>query len=108
MGQTIALDYVQNEIESMKKQIVSRYSPSKIVLFGSQAKGTATKKSDIDLCIIMDTGNKRDLLTEMYLNIESSKPFDLLLYTEDEWNKCVNDSTSFAYQIRKKGTVLYG
>jgi len=56
----------------------------------------------------MDTENKRDLLTEMYLNIESSKPFDLLLYTEDEWSKCVNDSTSFAYQISQKGTVLYG
>ena len=108
VGQTIVLDYVQNEINSIKEQIVSHYAPSKIVLFGSQAKGTATKKSDIDLCIIKDTDNKRDLLTEMYLNIESNKPFDLLLYTEDEWNQCVNDTTSFAYLINRKGTVIYG
>jgi len=69
------------EINLIKEQIVSHYSPSKIIVFGSQAKGTATKKSDIDLCIVKDTDNKRELLTDIYLNIESSKPFDLLLYT---------------------------
>jgi len=96
------------EINLIKEQIVSHYSPSKIIVFGSQAKGTATKKSDIDLCIVKDTDNKRELLTDIYLNIESSKPFDLLLYTEAEWNQCVNDTTSFAYLINKKGTVIYG
>jgi hypothetical protein len=44
----------------------------------------------------------------MYINIESNKPFDLLLYTETEWNQCVKDTTSFAYLINKKGTVIYG
>ncbi|HHV95245.1 MAG TPA: nucleotidyltransferase domain-containing protein [Clostridiaceae bacterium] len=97
-----------NEINLIKEQIVSYYAPSKIILFGSQAKGTATKKSDIDLCIIKDVENKRELLTDMYLNIESSIPFDLLLYTESEWNQCVNDPTSFAYLINKKGIVIYG
>lgn len=96
------------EINLIKEQIVFRYSPSKIIVFGSQAKGTATKKSDIDLCIVKDTDNKRELLTDIYLNIESSKPFDLLLYTEAEWDQCVNDTTSFAYLINKKGTVIYG
>lgn len=108
MGQTITLNLIPNEINLIKEQIVSHYAPSKIILFGSQTKGTATKKSDIDLCVVMDTDNKRELLTDIYLNIESSKPFDLLLYTEDEWNRCVNDTTSFAYLIYKKGTVIYG
>lgn len=107
MGQTVA-KLAQNEIDLIKEQIVSHYAPSKIVLFGSQAKGTATNKSDIDLCIVKDTENKRDLLTEMYLNIDSNKPFDLLLYTEDEWIQCINDTTSFAFLINKKGTVIYG
>ncbi|MCX7922413.1 MAG: nucleotidyltransferase domain-containing protein [Clostridia bacterium] len=105
------VDYMKaliNEINVIKEQIVSHYAPSKIIVFGSQAKGTATKKSDIDLCIVKDTDNKRELLTDIYLNIESSKPFDLLLYTEAEWNQCVNDTTSFAYLINKKGAVIYG
>lgn len=102
------MNALTNEINLIKEQIVSLYNPSKIILFGSQAKGTATIKSDIDLCVVKDTENKQELLADMYLNIESSKPFDLLLYTEAEWNQCVNDTTSFAYLIDKKGIVIYG
>lgn len=108
MDRPIAVNCVQNEINTIIEQIVYHFAPSKIILFGSQAKGTATRKSDIDLCIVKDTDNKRGLLTDMYLNIESNKPFDLLLYTEYEWNECINDTTSFAYLINKKGTVIYG
>lgn len=108
MGDTIINTNVKPLIISIKDQIVSHYSPAKIILFGSQVKGTATKKSDIDICIVKDTNSKRELLTDMYLNIDSSKPFDLLLYTENEWNECVNDTTSFAYLINKKGTLIYG
>lgn len=88
--QTERIDYMNaliNEINLIKEQVVSHYAPSKIILFGSQAKGMATKKSDIDLCIVKDTENKRDLLIDMYLNIRSSKPFDLILYTEAEWRE---------------------
>lgn len=108
MGVASIASSVHSEVEFIKNQIVSCYTPSKIILFGSHAKGTANAKSDIDLCIIKDTENKRELLPDMYLNIESKKPFDLLLYTEAEWNECINDTTSFAYLINKKGIVIYG
>lgn len=98
---------IQQEINDIKSQIVAHYSPSKIFLFGSQAKGTARQKSDIDICIIKNTDNKRNLLADLYLNIDTSRPVDFVLYTEDEWEQCIKDSTSFAYQILKKGTVLY-
>ena len=96
------------EIESLKEQIISKYSPNKIILFGSQAKGTATNKSDIHLCIVKDTDNKRALAMDMYLNIESSKPFDLIVYTENEWNQFISDTTSFAYLVNRKGIEIYG
>lgn len=92
----------------IKKQIIELYSPNKLILFGSQAKGIADKHSDIDLCIIKNTDNKRNLLTDMYLNIDSRRPFDLILYTEEEWNECIKDKTSFANLINTKGVVLYG
>lgn len=98
----------QEQIDSIKDQIVSKYSPVKMILFGSQSKGTATKKSDIDLCIIKNTDNKKALLADIYLNIESDLPVDILLYTETEWNNCVNDSTSFAHLINSKGVLIYG
>lgn len=108
MGASDIPSCIYSEVDFITNQVISSYTPSKIILFGSHTKGTAVPKSDIDLCIIKDTDDKRKLLTDMYLNIESSKPFDLILYTKAEWNECVNDTTSFAYLINKKGIVVYG
>ena len=108
MGATGIPSCIYSEVDFIKNQVILSYSPAKIILFGSHTKGTAVLKSDIDLCIIKDTDNKRKLLTDMYLNIESSKPFDLILYTTAEWNECINDTTSFACLINKKGIVVYG
>lgn len=96
------------ELENIKKQIIENYQPKEIILFGSMAKGVFKDNSDIDLCIIKDTDDKKNLLTEMYVNIDSSIPFDLVLYTVEEWNKCVYDKSSFAYVINSTGVKIYG
>ena len=65
----------------------------------SEAKGIFKNNSDIDLCIIKDTDDKRKLLAEIYVDITADVPFDLVLYTVEKWNKCVNDENSFAYLL---------
>jgi predicted nucleotidyltransferase len=99
---------IENEIQSIKNQLVELLSPKSIILFGSQSKGTARKNSDIDFCIIKNTDDKKALLTNAYIHIESTKPFDLILYTEDEWNAAQDELSSFAHLIKKGGLVLYG
>ena len=39
------------ELREIQEQIVKLCAPEKILLFGSRAKGTATARSDIDLCL---------------------------------------------------------
>lgn len=95
------------EIDYIKKQVIEKYNPKEIILFGSVAKGIFREHSDIDLCIIMDTMNKRELLTNMYIDIESNIPFDLVLYTIEEWKNCINDKSSFAYAIINTGVKIY-
>lgn len=99
---------LNDENEKIVAQIKKKYSPDKIFLFGSRAKGTAKKNSDIDLCIIMKTDNKRRILTDLYYNISSEKAIDFLLYTPAEWERCIDDKTSFAYKILHSGVVLHG
>lgn len=96
------------ELDYIKSQIVELFNPAEIIIFGSVAKGIFRDNSDIDLCIIKDTNDKRKLLTEMYIGIDSSIPFDLVLYTVEEWKKCVNDKSSFAYVINNTGVKIYG
>ena len=93
-------------LQRIKQQFIDRYQPDRIFLFGSQAKNTAEFDSDIDLCVVVEATDKRKLLTDMYLNIESEVPFDLLLYSPSEWERCVADHTSFAFQINKEGVIL--
>ena len=95
-------------LQGIQEQIIHLCNPQRILLFGSQANGTATAKSDIDLCIVASTSNKRALLTDLYCDTESDIPIDFLLYTPDEWEQCVNDQQSFAYKLNQEGVVLYG
>lgn len=104
----MSVDDFNKEIDSIKKQIIEKYDPKEIILFGSVAKGTFREHSDIDLCIVMDTMHKRELLTNMYIDIESNIPFDLVLYTIEEWENCINDKSSFAYSIINTGVKIYG
>ena len=68
------------KLNAIREQVIQLCDPQKILLFGSQAKGTATAKSDIDLCIIVSTNDKRSLLTDLYCDTESDTPIDFLLY----------------------------
>lgn len=95
-------------LEQLTSQLVARYRPVKILLFGSQANGTATDLSDVDVCVVVDTDNKRRLLADMYYVIDIEKPVDILLYTPAEWEACLADQLSFAYKINREGVVLYG
>ena len=96
------------ELNAIREQVIQLCDPQKILLFGSQAKGTATAKSDIDLCIIAPTNDKRSLLTDLYCDTESDTPIDFLLYTPEEWEHSVADSQSFAHKLNREGVVLYG
>ena len=96
-----------NNLEYLTEQIAA-FNPQYIYLFGSQAKGTATSSSDIDLCVIAPAENKRELLTELYYRIECEKPIDFLLYTPEEWENCILDKCSFAYKIHSEGVCIYG
>lgn len=92
------------ELNAIREQVIQLCDPQKILLFGSQAKGTATAKSDIDLCIIAPTNDKRSLLTDLYCDTESDTP----IYTPEEWEHSVADSQSFAHKLNREGVVLYG
>lgn len=95
-------------LESIIKQIETGFHPNKIFLFGSYAKGVQHKDSDVDLCVVMETDNKRETLSDMYYDIKANLPIDFILYTPSEWDECVKDPYSLASHINKEGVILYG
>ena len=43
-------------VSTMVDRIVGRFKPSRVVLFGSYARGTAVESSDVDLLVVLPNG----------------------------------------------------
>lgn len=99
---------LEQEIEDILKKLVNAFSPERVILFGSMVNHVPRNPRDIDLCIIKHTNNRKELLANMYMAIDSYVPVDLVLYSPEQWDVCKVDTTSLAYQIDTKGKVLYG
>lgn len=98
----------KTEIDNIKNQIVEKYNPADIYLFGSQAKGLIKEESDIDLCVIINSINKRQLLQEMLYELDYLVDLDIVIFTEEEWKKNRDDLSTFASIINKTGVSLLG
>ncbi|MDQ7003785.1 MAG: nucleotidyltransferase domain-containing protein [Ghiorsea sp.] len=100
-----------SDIQAMVDTIVQTISPTRIILFGSYAKGNATQSSDIDLCIIeKDAFNakrsRRKETAKLYKALSSfAIPKDLLLFSEEELNQEKNQH--LLHPIQQQGKVLY-
>lgn len=97
-----------NEIKNIHKQLVDIYNPIDIILFGSCAKGRVTGRSDIDICIILDTNDKRKVVGDILLNLDYDVDLDVVVYTPEEWDKYKCDKATFAGIINKTGVSLIG
>ena len=98
----------QKEIENITKQIVKKYKPEKIILYGSFAYGKPKSNSDIDLLIIKKTNKRKvERIKEILMKIKSDLPLEPLVYSPKECRERLNLGDFFFLDIFKKGKVLY-
>ena len=67
-------------------RLVHKLDPEQIVLFGSYARATATRRSDIDLCLVWDTdlGPFDRIGTVLRLLKDAPRPVEPVAYTPEE------------------------
>lgn len=87
--------------------ILKARNVDKVILFGSLVDGRIGSTSDIDL-IIVDNTDKRflDRLGDIYSAIQPRVATDLLVYTPDEIERLVEES-SFVREAVLRGRVVY-
>jgi predicted nucleotidyltransferase len=84
--------------------------PSKILLYGSYARGNPKPYSDIDLVVISEDLRRfsplrrQEVLAELTINIDA--PLEVLGYTPKEFLR--SGQTIFGQIIRKTGKLLLG
>ena len=98
------------EIQSISRQIVEKFRPEKIILFGSAVKDEWSSDSDADFLIIKkDTPlYGSDRIRELSRLIERNIPVDFLIYRPEEFDKRLKMGDPFLKGIVKEGRVLYG
>ena len=105
---------VKTELDRIVGTLAETGIVSKIILFGSYARGEETAKSDIDLCVLTpeeDKGRRLKNITvdfglKLFDKVDTS--LDLLVYNQDEFSARAESSRSFQHHIMEHGVVLYG
>lgn len=107
----LSVDYkrLMKELKNISGKIKKDKSEvSKIILFGSFAKGNFTPYSDIDIAIIVKNSNKNFIQRQDdFIDYFNSLGFDvnLIVYTEEEYKKMKTSSVNFIKQI-DRGVIL--
>lgn len=95
---------VKQIIEKIKLKI----KPKIIYIFGSYAYGIPNNNSDLDILIIKDFFNdkKKELIELEKALLSSSYSVDIILLTETEYQKKLNEGWRLFKDIEKKGIKI--
>jgi uncharacterized protein len=102
-------DEIAIGIEALRQQLVAKYAPEKIILFGSAAR-EAGEVNDIDLFIIKDDVPHlgADRIRELYRLMDADLPVDYMVYRPEEVAERLFLGDPFVVGVLKEGRVLYG
>jgi len=108
-GDFMDLD-ISKEIQRITDQIIEKYKPDKIILFGSAARNDMEPDSDADFLIIKKDSPLygADRIRELGRMIDRNIPVDFLVYRPDEFDQRIQMEDPFLKAILKEGRVLYG
>jgi len=101
--------HVPNQvIEDAVQQIVSRFKPERIILFGSYAYGQPNPESDVDMLVVMETSFKEtEQATRICQAIDYHFGLDLIVRTPGNLAKRINMGDAFLREVVSRGKVLY-
>ncbi len=96
-------------LRAVVERLVAQFAPTRIILFGSQARGTADDRSDVDLLVICPVaGKKRDLMVAMDRALAGlGIARDLIVLTPEEFERDRHIPGTVARPAALEGKVLY-
>jgi len=107
----------RDEIILQIKLSLQHTNVSKVILFGSYAKGTQTDDSDIDLLVVtkddfvFDSFSKKmETKLQIAFALNSLRKFidvDLIVHTKPMYEQFVKLDSAFKKEILETGTIVY-
>jgi predicted nucleotidyltransferase len=98
----------RKDIQAFVDQVVGRFQPVAVILFGSFAYGTPGEDSDVDLMVIMShRGSGAQAATQIRLACPRSFAMDLIVRTPAELREGIRIGDPFVREVTSKGIVLH-
>jgi predicted nucleotidyltransferase len=96
-------------LQKVKDRLVNGFNPSKIILFGSQARGTADDRSDVDILVICPfEDSRRQLMLEMDRSLRGLKlARDIVILTPEEFKRDRLIPGTVGRYASQEGMTLY-
>ncbi|MDO3377956.1 nucleotidyltransferase domain-containing protein [Geoalkalibacter halelectricus] len=96
-------------LQAAARKLAAKFSPERIILFGSQARGEADERSDVDLLVITPIrGSRRAMMVAMDRELRGSGfARDIIILTPDEFERDRDIPGTVARPAWKEGVVLY-
>jgi predicted nucleotidyltransferase len=95
-------------IDDVVRQIVERFTPEQIVLFGSYGRGTPRPVSDVDLLVVMDTPLREvEQATRICQALEYHFGLDLIVRSPATLAHRLALGDPFLREALRDGQVLY-
>jgi predicted nucleotidyltransferase len=101
--------WLEKEIKNITRQLIEKYKPEKIILFGSAARGEFGPDSDLDFLVIKnDKRRYLEIEQEVHwvINYQIASDFFWLKPYEAEYR--LKHGDFFLKEIFEQGRVLYG
>lgn len=100
------------EIEQAIVDVARTLGAERAILFGSGARGTATRRSDVDVVFLVATTKRfLDRTEEPYRLLAKrirGRGIDVLVYTPHEFERMRSKGNKFIQRVLEEGKVLYG
>lgn len=99
---------VAEQIRQLCDQIVSKFRPQKVILFGSHAYGQPSEDSDVDILVVMPfEGSSREQAAIIRGSIDTPVALDLLVRTPEQVSERLAMGDFFMHEIIGHGKVLH-
>jgi predicted nucleotidyltransferase len=97
-------------LRQVKERLAEGFAPERIILFGSQARGTADARSDADILVVCSfTGKRRHLMLEMDRALDGFDfAFDILILTPEEYERDRHIPGTIGRYAYQEGRIVYG
>jgi len=99
---------IEDSIKDFVNDVINRFNPERVILFGSHASGNATLDSDVDILVVMDFKSRpHQQAFEIRKTIKRSFPLDLLVRRPADIDRRLKLGDFFIKEIMQEGKVMY-